>query len=198
MGKSKRVAEMILQGLAKTKKCKTIFTMVRFGNVLGSSGSVIPLFKKQILSGGPITITHPNVTRYFMSIREASELVLQAGSMAIGGEVFILEMGKPVKIYDLAVKLIELHGKTIKNKENTNGNIEVEIIGLKDGEKIYEELLIENSSMKTDHKRIFKAQESFLDFSILENELSLLKKLIDQNKKHKVKEFLENLIYKKN
>lgn len=158
MGATKRLAELVLQGLAK-KDHNTRFIMVRFGNVLGSSGSVVPLFKKQIKKGGPITITHPDIIRYFMTIPEAAQLVLQAGAMGTGGEVFVLDMGKPVKIVDLAYKMTHLMGLTIKDDKNPNGDIQIDYTGLRPGEKLYEELLIGNQPKKTLHSRILKANE---------------------------------------
>lgn len=161
MGATKRVAELILQALA-AENPKTCFSMVRFGNVLGSSGSVIPLFKQQIKNGGPVTVTHPEITRYFMTIPEAAQLVIQAGAYATGGEVFILDMGKPVKIVELAKKMIHLSGYTVKDESNPKGEIEIKYSGLRPGEKLYEELLIDANAIKTNHAQIFKAQEPFL------------------------------------
>lgn len=160
MGASKRLAELVLQSLSA--QSKTTFCMVRFGNVLGSSGSVIPLFKKQIKAGGPITITHRKVTRYFMSIKEASQLVIQAGALGKGGDVFVLDMGKSVKIYDLAKNMIQLMGLSIKTHKNINGDIEIKECGLRPGEKLYEELLIGNNETSTIHPRIRTAQEDSL------------------------------------
>jgi len=158
MGATKRMAELVLQGLAN-KQTTTRFAMVRFGNVLGSSGSVVPLFKKQINRGGPITITHPDIIRYFMTIPEAAQLVIQAGAMGKGGDVFVLDMGNPVKIIDLAYKMAHLMGFTIKDKENPNGEITIEFSGLRPGEKLYEELLIGDAAKKTEHERILTANE---------------------------------------
>tara|TARA_Y100001933_G_C18679915_1_gene430560 strand:- start:110 stop:634 length:525 start_codon:yes stop_codon:yes gene_type:complete len=146
--------------------------MVRFGNVLGSSGSVVPLFKKQISNGGPITLTHPKVIRYFMSISEASQLVIQAAQLARGGEVFLLDMGEPVFIKDLAYQMVRLSGLTIKDKENPEGDIEIKTIGLRPGEKLYEELLIDSESMNTNHPLIFKAIEKKVDSKLLEDTLN--------------------------
>ena len=162
MGASKRMAELVLQAMAQTDPGRAIFTMVRFGNVLGSSGSVVPRFREQIRSGGPVTLTHPDITRYFMTIPEASQLVLQAASLGRGGDVFLLDMGKPVKIYDLAVRMIALSGLTVKDKEHPNGDIEIQITGLRPGEKLYEELLIGDEPQKTEHPRIFRAVEKSL------------------------------------
>ncbi|MEM7920082.1 polysaccharide biosynthesis protein, partial [Morganella morganii] len=145
MGTTKRLAELSLQALANIPGITTRFCMVRFGNVLGSSGSVIPLFKKQIRSGGPITITHPDIIRYFMTIPEAAQLVIQAGAMGHGGDVFVLDMGEPVKIIDLAKNLVKLSGLEIKSNDNPYGDIELKVTGLRPGEKLYEELLIGNN-----------------------------------------------------
>lgn len=158
MGASKRMAELVLQGLADQQD-KTVFSMVRFGNVLGSSGSVVPLFRDQIRDGGPVTVTHPDIIRYFMTIPEASQLVLQAGSMGVGGEVFVLDMGEPVKIADLARKMIHLMGLAEKTEDEPNGDIEVVFSGLRPGEKLYEELLIGDNPQGTSHPRIMMARE---------------------------------------
>ena len=160
MGASKRLSEIVLQVMARNKKVKTIFSMVRFGNVLDSSGSVIPLFNKQIKKGGPITLTSMKITRYFMTIPEAAQLVIQAGAMAKGGDVFILDMGKPIKIYDLAKKMINLNGFSERTNENPKGDIEIKIVGLRPGEKLYEELLISDNAIETNHKKIFRSFES--------------------------------------
>ncbi len=160
MGLSKRISELIIQSLSKSEGTYlTKFSIVRFGNVLRSSGSVVPLFEKQINAGGPITLRDKRVVRYFMTIKEAVQLVLQASSLSTGGEVFLLDMGKPVKIYDLALLMIKLSGKTIKNKRNPQGDIEIVITGLKEGEKLYEELLIDAESKKSKHPLIFFAKE---------------------------------------
>ncbi len=164
MGATKRVAELVLQGLAMTKS-ETCFSMVRFGNVLGSSGSVVPLFKKQIKSGGPVTVTHPDITRYFMTIPEAAQLVIQAGAMAQGGDVFVLDMGEPVKIAELAERLILLMGLEIRNEENPEGDIEIMFTGLRPGEKLYEELLVGTNVEGTNHPRIMTAREKSLPWS---------------------------------
>jgi FlaA1/EpsC-like NDP-sugar epimerase len=158
MGTTKRVAELVLQGLAQ-RQTQTRFSMVRFGNVLGSSGSVVPLFRKQINKNGPITVTHPDITRYFMTIPEASELVIQAGSMSTGGDVFVLDMGEPVKIIDLAKRMVHLSGLEIKDQQHPNGDIEIKVTGLRPGEKLYEELLIGKNVIGTEHARILKAEE---------------------------------------
>lgn len=158
MGATKRMAELVLQGLAQCGG-KTVFTMVRFGNVLGSSGSVVPLFRQQIQAGGPVTVTHPEVTRYFMTIPEAAQLVLQAGSMASGGEVFVLDMGEPVRIRDLAVTMVHLMGLTVRDLDDPQGDIEIRFTGLRPGEKLYEELLIGEDSIGTAHPGILQARE---------------------------------------
>ncbi len=159
MGATKRIAENILQALA-AENPGTRFSMVRFGNVLGSSGSVVPLFRKQIAAGGPITVTHEEITRYFMTIPEAAQLVIQAGAMAQGGEVFVLDMGEPVRIVDLARRMIELSGLTVRDEANSGGEIEIRVVGLRPGEKLYEELLIGNNPVPTSHPQIMKANES--------------------------------------
>ena len=173
MGASKRMAELCLQAFSEQlKNSQTCFSMVRFGNVLGSSGSVIPLFRKQILKGGPITVTHPDIIRYFMTIPEAAQLVIQAGSMAKGGDVFILDMGEPVKIVDLAKNLIQLSGLSVKDEKNPKGDIEIAYAGLRPGEKLYEELLIGGDNVtKTVHSRIMTAEEEYLPFEQLSNVL---------------------------
>jgi FlaA1/EpsC-like NDP-sugar epimerase len=179
MGASKRLAEMVLQALDHEQdrnQRKTIFSMVRFGNVLDSSGSVVPRFKEQIAQGGPVTLTHPDVTRYFMTIPEAAQLVIQASAMATGGDVFLLDMGEPVKIMDLARRVIELSGLTICDEENPNGDIAIEIIGLRPGEKLYEELLIADNPQNTENERIMKAHEDFLPWLSLSVKLDLLGK----------------------
>lgn len=173
MGATKRVAEMILQVMAQ-EDSSTCFSMVRFGNVLGSSGSVVPLFRKQIADGGPLTVTHEQVTRFFMTIPEAAQLVIQAGAMAEGGDVFVLDMGEPVRIFDLARRMIELSGLTIKSPENPKGDIEIRFNGLRPGEKLYEELLIGNDPKATAHPRIMKARDEPCSAEQLEHVLSCL------------------------
>ena len=158
MGASKRMAELSLQALAQLGS-ETVFTMVRFGNVLGSSGSVVPLFRKQLKAGGPITVTHPDIIRYFMTIPEAAQLVIQAGAMAKGGEVFLLDMGKPVKIVDLAKRMIRLSGLQEQTEQHPEGDVRIEYTGLRPGEKLYEELLIDGDASETAHPRIFHAHE---------------------------------------
>ena len=181
MGATKRFAELILQAMADLEDDSGIcFSMVRFGNVLDSSGSVVPLFRDQIREGGPVTLTHPEVTRYFMTIPEAAQLVIQAGAMAKGGEVFVLDMGEPVKIYDLASRMIELSGLTVRDPDTGLGDIEIMISGLRPGEKLYEELLIGENPIPTSHPRIMMAREDFLPWSRIEDELELLR--LDLNK----------------
>ncbi|MBO6848909.1 MAG: polysaccharide biosynthesis protein [Marinobacter sp.] len=173
MGATKRLAELVLQGLAGRQK-DTVFSMVRFGNVLGSSGSVVPLFRDQIRDGGPVTVTHPDITRYFMTIPEASQLVLQAGAMGCGGEVFVLDMGEPVKIADLARKMIRLMGLTEKTEEHPEGDISVVYTGLRPGEKLFEELMIGDDPQGTPHPRIMMAHEMALSWAEVEKLLSRL------------------------
>ncbi|WP_418140315.1 polysaccharide biosynthesis protein [Marinobacter sp. MA] len=173
MGASKRLAELVLQGLAQ-RQSDTIFSMVRFGNVLGSSGSVVPLFRDQIRDGGPVTVTHPDIIRYFMTIPEASQLVLQAGSMGQGGEVFVLDMGEPVKIADLARKMIHLMGLMEKTDDRPDGDIEIVFSGLRPGEKLYEELLIGDNPQGTAHPRIMMAREVSMPWGEVEQTLNRL------------------------
>jgi FlaA1/EpsC-like NDP-sugar epimerase len=177
MGASKRIAELVLQAIAeravKEGSC-TKFSMVRFGNVLGSSGSVAPLFSAQIKAGGPITLTHPEVTRYLMTIPEAAQLVIQSSAMAVGGDVFVLDMGQPVRIYDLAVKMVYLAGLMVKDELHPHGDIEIKVTGLRPGEKLYEELLIGDNPQPTDHPKIMKAHEEFLPWGELQIELEKL------------------------
>lgn len=180
MGTTKRLAEQVLQGLASVQQ-RTCFSMVRFGNVLGSSGSVVPLFRAQAHAGGPITITHREMTRYFMLIPEAAQLVIQAGAMAKGGEVFLLNMGEPVRILDLAYSVVALSGLTVRDEGNPDGDIEIREVGLRPGEKLYEELLIESDSMPSDHPLIMKATEAHLPWADLEAALVIVQSLIDQN-----------------
>lgn len=177
MGASKRMAELVLQALAgQAENGPTCFGMVRFGNVLGSSGSVVPLFRGQLASGGPLTVTHPEVTRYFMTIPEAAQLVLQAGAMATGGDVFVLDMGEPVKIMDLAHRMVELSGLTVRDEAHPAGDIEIAITGLRPGEKLYEELLIGDNPSPTVHPRIMKAHEDCLSWPELEVHLDTLRR----------------------
>lgn len=184
MGCTKRMAELVLQALAREPqpalfrdygqvrvRNQTRFTMVRFGNVLGSSGSVIPVFREQLKNGGPLTVTHPEITRYFMTIPEAAQLVIQAGSMGEGGDVFVLDMGEPVKIVELAEKKIRLSGFTVRNAENPNGDIEIVFTGLRPGEKLYEELLIGDDVLPTQHQMIMRAQEAYISWDELKQKL---------------------------
>ena len=181
MGATKRFSEMILQALSKKYNDKaTNFSMVRFGNVLDSSGSVIPLFKKQIKEGGPVTVTDPAIIRYFMTIPEAAQLVIQAGAMSKGGDVFVLDMGEPVKILYLAKKMIHLSGLNIKDSNNPNGDIEILFTGLRPGEKLYEELLIGDSVLETEHQLILRSNEEMLPWSDLKLILNKLKTSVDK------------------
>lgn len=193
MGASKRLAEMALQGLAVDSE-RTRFSIVRFGNVLGSSGSVVPRFRKQIRDGGPITLTHPEATRYFMTIPEAAQLVIQAGAMAKGGDVFVLDMGKPIKIMDLARHMVELSGLKVKDKQNPFGDIEIELTGLRPGEKIYEELLVGDNPERTPHPRIMKAREEFIPWDEFEPKLKALEKALDENDTRAIRQMILNLV----
>ncbi len=187
MGASKRMAELVLQALAAAQvgllgpHPSACFSMVRFGNVLGSSGSVVPLFRRQLAAGGPLTVTHSEVTRYFMTIPEAAQLVLQAGAMASGGEVFVLDMGEPVRILDLAHRMVELSGMKVRNQAHPDGDIEIAITGLRPGEKLYEELLIGDNPTPTAHPRIMKAHEDHLSWPVLELQLQTLRRAADNS-----------------
>lgn len=189
MGATKRMAELVLQALSAEQK-STRFTMVRFGNVLGSSGSVVPLFRRQIREGGPVTLTHNDITRYFMTIPEAAQLVIQAGAMGKGGDVFVLDMGEPVKIRDLAVKIIRLSGLEIKDKFNPHGDIEIKCTGLRPGEKLYEELLIGDDVQKTTHERIMTAQEIMLPWHQLKDIIQQLDEACHNFEHAKIREIL--------
>lgn len=183
MGATKRFAELILQSLAiKHQKTddnpKLRISMVRFGNVLGSSGSVVPLFREQIEKGGPVTVTDPNIIRYFMTIKEAAQLVMQAGAMGKNGEIFVLDMGEPAKVVDLARDMIKLSGMTIKDKDNPDGEIEIIFTGLRPGEKLYEELLVDDNAIETPHEKIMQANDKSLDWKIIEQYLKNLEKHI--------------------
>ncbi len=193
MGASKRLAEMVLQAYA-AEATSTKFTMVRFGNVLGSSGSVVPKFRQQILDGGPVTLTHAEITRYFMSIPEAAQLVIQAGAMAHGGDVFVLDMGESVRIFDLAQRMIELSGLTIKDDENPDGDIEIEITGLRPGEKLFEELLIGDNPEPSSHPRIMKAHESYIPWKDLEGRIVALEAALGENNVSDMRDILLELI----
>ena len=196
MGATKRLGEICLQSLFANKKDNEItkFSMVRFGNVLDSSGSVIPKFRKQIKERLPITLTDPKITRFFMTIKEASELVIQAGAMAKGGEVFLLDMGEPVKIYDLAKKMIQLSGLKLRDENNIKGDIDILITGLRPGEKLYEELLIENNSISTYHPKIFKAQDNFIPWNELSLQIKKLEEVVAKNDQRKIIEILKKLV----
>ena len=205
MGASKRLAEMVLQALASeseattrqgcnSTRARTIFSMVRFGNVLGSSGSVVPLFREQIKNGDPITLTHADITRYFMTIPEAAQLVIQAGAMGQGGDVFVLDMGQPVKIIDLARSMVERSGLTVRDKLNPEGDIELKVTGLRPGEKLYEELLIGDNPSPSQHPRIIKAHEQFISWPLLVDKLNLLKEAINLNNVPMIREILKDLI----
>lgn len=196
MGASKRFAELILQSLStdNAKSVKTNMTMVRFGNVIGSSGSAIPLFQQQIKDGGPITVTHPEVLRYFMSIPEAAELVIQAGAMGTGGDVFVLDMGEPVKVLDIAKRLIGLSGLELKDEENPEGEMEIIFTGLRPGEKLYEELLIGDNVNKTEHKKILRAKEDYLDSEELNYYLEQIRDVEKDNDVEGLRKILERAI----
>ncbi len=193
MGASKRLAEMALQALAATGT-KTRFSMVRFGNVLGSSGSVVPKFRQQIREGGPITLTHAQVTRYFMTIPEAAQLVIQAGAMAKGGDVFVLDMGEPVRIIDLAQRMVELCGLSVKDAANPDGDIEIEVTGLRPGEKLFEELLIGDNPKPTVHPRIMKAHEEFLPWPEFEVKLNALEVVLNLNDVGVIRLMMQQLV----
>ena len=199
MGASKRLAELVLQAFAYDSKVKsTRFCMVRFGNVLGSSGSVVPLFREQIRRGGPVTVTHPEVTRFFMTIPEAAQLVLQAGSMDLndgrGGDVFVLDMGAPIKIADLAEKMISLSGLSVRGEVNPDGDIEIAYTGLRPGEKLYEELLIGDLVLSTEHPRIMRAEESYTQWPELSEGLKLLDQACHSFDERAVRELMSKLV----
>ncbi len=197
MGASKRIAELVLQAMADRDikdNYATNFSIVRFGNVLGSSGSVAPLFSAQIAAGGPITLTHPEVTRYFMTIPEAAQLVVQASAMAEGGDVFLLDMGEPVRIYDLAIKMVYLSGLLVKDEANPHGDIEIKVTGLRPGEKLNEELLIGNDPQSTTHPKIMKAHENFLSWCDLQQELVKLNIALEKNDPDSIREALKILV----
>lgn len=201
MGASKRLGELIVMAygekideVSSLKNQKTIFSMVRFGNVLGSSGSVVPLFKNQIKNGGPITITHPEIIRYFMTIKEASQLVLQSLSLSRNKDLFLLDMGQPVKIYDLAKQMINLSGLSIKDSNNPNGDIEIIFTGLRSGEKLYEELLIDGNTIPTKHPLIYKANEKFYHSDFLFPEIKNLKEALEKLDKKESLYILSKLV----
>lgn len=210
MGASKRMAELVLQALAASSAVdfsvycggalgavenRTVFAMVRFGNVLGSSGSVVPLFRRQLQEGGPLTVTHPEVTRYFMTIPEAAQLVLQAGAMANGGEVFVLDMGQPVKIIDLARRMAKLSGLTIREGDHFVGDIDIKITGLRPGEKLYEELLIGDNPEGTAHERIMKAREHHISWAELAPLLVRMRVAAEVSDERAIKEILKELVH---
>lgn len=206
MGSTKRLAEMVLQALSAEKTPvllddegvhqinKTRFTMVRFGNVLGSSGSVIPLFHEQIRRGGPVTVTHPNITRYFMTIPEAAQLVIQAGAMGKGGDVFVLDMGEPVKIAELAEKMIHLSGLSVRSEKNLHGDIAIEFSGLRPGEKLYEELLIGDNVSPTEHPMIMRANEEHLPWELFKVRLSELLDAVERDDYERVRQLLRETV----
>jgi FlaA1/EpsC-like NDP-sugar epimerase len=209
MGASKRIAEMVLQSLAgggartfnesdadpsEASHHQTCFSMVRFGNVLGSSGSVVPLFRSQIAEGGPVTVTHPEVTRYFMTIPEAAQLVLHAGAMAVGGDLFVLDMGAPVRVLDLAKRMIALSGMTLRDVDRPTGDISITFTGLRPGEKLFEELLIGENPFPTDHPRIIRAREDFMDWPSLKSHLQTLLSAARSENVAAMKELLRLLV----
>lgn len=207
MGSTKRLAEMTLQALSRelapvmfgdsgniSRVNKTRFTMVRFGNVLGSSGSVIPLFHKQIKAGGPLTVTHPKITRYFMTVPEAAQLVIQAGSMGLGGDVFVLDMGEPVKIVELAEKMIHLSGLSVRTEKNPHGDISIEFSGLRPGEKLYEELLIGDNVESTQHPMIMRANEDYLPWETLKEKLTELLDAVSDDDYSRVRQLLRETV----
>jgi len=205
MGASKRLAELALQALAHdapafarhaphARGVSTCFSMVRFGNVLGSSGSVVPLFREQIKTGGPITLTHPDITRYFMTIPEAAQLVIQAGAMGAGGDVFVLDMGEPVRIVDLARKMVELAGMSVQDEQAPAGDIPILVTGLRPGEKLYEELLIGDNPMPTAHPRIMKAREDFLGWEALQVHLQAMDEALRANDVRAMRGLLQQLV----
>jgi FlaA1/EpsC-like NDP-sugar epimerase len=193
MGATKRLAELILQACAR-RQSATRFCMVRFGNVLGSSGSVVPLFRKQIMQGGPITLTHPEITRYFMTIPEAAQLVLQAGAMGEGGDVFVLDMGEPVRIIDLARRMVHLCGLEVKSETTPEGSIEINHVGLRPGEKLYEELLIGDNVEGTSHPLIMRAQESEIPWDLLQLSLQQLDAACGAFDHQKIRALLQQLV----
>ena len=196
MGKTKRIGEKYIQALSFQQKKSKTFTIVRFGNVMGSSGSVIPLFIDQINNGGPVTLTHKDVKRYFMTISDAVSLVLEASQNGEGGEIFVLDMGEPIKVLDIAEKLIKLSGKTIKDTNNSNGDIEIEITGLDQYEKISEELMISDTIKKTSNEYIMEVDNSFQDISSINKDIEEMNSYIKTNDSSKLLEIVNSLILK--
>jgi FlaA1/EpsC-like NDP-sugar epimerase len=194
MGTTKRVAELVLQALNQAPNQRTRFVMVRFGNVLGSSGSVLPVFKEQIKNGGPVTVTDPRIIRYFMTIPEAAQLVIQAGAMGQGGDVFVLDMGEPVKILDMARKMIRLSGLSVRDEDNPSGDIEIAFSGLRPGEKLYEELLIGDNVTPTSHSRILRANEHMLSFEATEKLCRDVEKVCVENDSDGLRALLQNAV----
>jgi FlaA1/EpsC-like NDP-sugar epimerase len=194
MGASKRLGELIVQAYANRPGCKTQFGIVRFGNVLDSSGSVVQRFRKQIGHGGPVTVTHQDITRYFMSIPEATQLVLQASAMAEAGEVFVLDMGEPVKIDDLARNMVRLSGMSVRDPDNPAGDIEIHYVGLRPGEKLHEELFVGEETLPTAHPRIYMAKERFLRFNELVPHLDVLQETLNRRETDGVRELLREVI----
>jgi FlaA1/EpsC-like NDP-sugar epimerase len=193
MGATKRLAELILQAFAR-RGTQTKFCMVRFGNVLGSSGSVVPLFRKQIAAGGPLTLTHPDITRYFMTIPEAAQLVIQAGAMGKGGDVFVLDMGNPVRIADLAVRMVHLSGQEVKTPETPHGTIAIDYVGLRPGEKLYEELLIGSNVTRTEHPLIQRAKEAEFEWPVLNQMLQQLDDACDRYDHNAIRLHMQKLV----
>jgi len=193
MGATKRAAEMVLQGLQQ-RSTKTRFAMVRFGNVLASSGSVVPLFQEQIRRGGPVTVTHPDVIRYFMTIREAAQLVIQASAMAQGGDVFVLDMGQPVRIVELARRMIGLLGHTVRDAANPNGDIEIQFMGLRPAEKLYEELLIGKNVSGTQHPMIMRAIEHMLPWTTVQPVLDRLVEAVRDGDTSRALQLVQGLV----
>ena len=195
MGASKRLAELCTQAISNSSKNKkTRTSIVRFGNVIGSSGSVIPKFKKQIHNGGPVTLTHPDVTRFFMSIPEAAQLVIQASGISNGNDLFVLDMGKPIKINDLIKQIIKLSGLSIKDKNNPNGDIEIMVTGLRSGEKLFEELLLGDNPTKTSHPKIHKVEDPFLSWELIKNDIDKLEYFLKRSEINKILEVLKKLV----
>ena len=192
-GVTKRIAELVVQSLSMSTS-STSFAMVRFGNVLDSSGSVIPMFKKQIKKGGPVTVTDPGIVRYFMTISEAVELVIQASSMSEEGNLFVLEMGEPVRIVDLAIKMIQLSGLQLIDENNPNGDIEIKYTGLRPGEKLYEEILATKETIKTENPLIFRAEEAIIEWTLLKPMLEELKQSCITTDQTEIRRLLVKLV----